>query len=174
MASYIAIPRDLSKVKTKVLFGLTKRQLICFGSGALVGVPIFFLLRFLGLDISSAVMGMMIVMIPFFLLAMYEKNGQPLEKYLKMIIQAKLIRSKIRPYKTNNYYTCLLRQAAAEREVNRIVSEGHIRKKKPNTQTSAGFNAKGTKTGSGSDPKGGKQIKGTKNCAGIHTVHPNV
>ena len=90
MASYISIPRDLSKVKTKVFFNLTKRQLICFGAGAAVGLPVFFVIKLLfGADISSAVMGMMIIMLPFFLFAMYEKNGQPLEKILKQIINAR-------------------------------------------------------------------------------------
>ena len=131
MASYISIPRDLSKVKTKVFFNLTKRQLICFGAGAAVGLPVFFVIKLLfGADISSAVMGMMIIMLPFFLFAMYEKNGQPLEKLLKQIINAKFKRPKIRPYKTNNYYACLLRQASAEREVKRIVSKRHVQNKK--------------------------------------------
>lgn len=131
MASYISIPRDLSKVKTKVFFNLTKRQLICFGAGAAVGLPVFFVIKLLfGADISSAVMGMMIIMLPFFLFAMYEKNGQPLEKILKQIINARFKRPKIRPYKTNNYYACLLRQASAEREVKRIVSKRHVQNKK--------------------------------------------
>ena len=43
--AYVPVPKDLSKVKTKVAFNLTKRQLVCFGSGALIGVPLFFLLR---------------------------------------------------------------------------------------------------------------------------------
>ena len=38
-ASYISVPRDLTKVKSKVMFNLTKRQLICFGVAALIGVP---------------------------------------------------------------------------------------------------------------------------------------
>ena len=42
MAAYISVPRDLANVKTKVAFNLTKRQLICFGAAALVGVPLFF------------------------------------------------------------------------------------------------------------------------------------
>ena len=42
---YIPVPKDLTKVKSKVLFNLTKRQLVCFGGGALVGVPLFFLLK---------------------------------------------------------------------------------------------------------------------------------
>lgn len=43
--AYVPVPKDLTKVKTKVMFNLTKRQLVCFGSGALLGVPLFFLLR---------------------------------------------------------------------------------------------------------------------------------
>ena len=34
--AYVPVPKDLSKVKTKVAFNLTKRQLVCFGSGALI------------------------------------------------------------------------------------------------------------------------------------------
>ena len=36
--AYVPVPKDLTKVKTKVMFNLTKRQLICFGGGALLGV----------------------------------------------------------------------------------------------------------------------------------------
>jgi len=32
--AYVNVPKDLTKVKTKVLFNLTKRQLICFGRRA--------------------------------------------------------------------------------------------------------------------------------------------
>ncbi len=28
--AYVPVPKDLTKVKTKVMFNLTKRQLICF------------------------------------------------------------------------------------------------------------------------------------------------
>ena len=44
-ASYISVPRDLTKVKSKVMFNLTKRQLICFGMAVLIGVPSFFLMK---------------------------------------------------------------------------------------------------------------------------------
>ncbi|MEG0125758.1 MAG: PrgI family protein, partial [Clostridia bacterium] len=43
--AYVPVPKDLTKVKSKVMFNLTKRQIICFGGGALIGVPLFFLLR---------------------------------------------------------------------------------------------------------------------------------
>ena len=61
------------------MFNLTKRQLICFGSGAAIGVTLFFLLKS-QIAVSGAAICMVLVMLPFFLLAMYEKNGQPLGK----------------------------------------------------------------------------------------------
>ena len=119
-ASYISVPRDLTKVKSKVMFNLTKRQLICFGLAALIGVPSFFLLKTV-VKVNTAVMGMMVIMMPFFFLAMYEKNGQPLEVILSHMIQAIFKRPKIRPYMTDNYYAALMRQAKAEKEVENIV-----------------------------------------------------
>ena len=109
MASYISVPRDLSKVKTKVFMNLTKRQILCFGAGALIGVPVFFLLKSSG-NLSLAALGMMAVMLPLFFLAMYEKDGQPLEKIAQHFIRAKIIRPQVRPYRTNNYYAALIRQ----------------------------------------------------------------
>ena len=127
-ASYISVPRDLTKVKSKVMFNLTKRQLICFGLAALVGVPSFFLLK-LAFSISTSVMIMMVIMMPFFFLAMYEKHGQPLEVFLKHFIQANFVRPKTRPYKTDNYYAALVRQAKAEEEVEKIVRISKEREK---------------------------------------------
>ena len=119
-ASYISVPRDLTKVKSKVMFNLTKRQLICFGMAALIGVPSFFLLKTV-VTVNTAVMGMMVIMMPFFFMAMYERNGQTLEVILNHMIQALFIRPKICPYRTDNYYAALMRQAEAEREVEKIV-----------------------------------------------------
>ena len=120
MAAFISVPRDLSKVKTKVFMNLTKRQLLCFGAGALIGVPLFFVLRSTG-NISFAAMGMIVVMMPMFFLAMYEKDGQPLEVVAKHFYESRFKRPKVRPYKTNNYYAAVMRQYQAEKEVERIV-----------------------------------------------------
>ena len=87
---YVPVPKDLSKVKSKVFFNLTKRQIICFGSGALVGIPLFFMLR-QPFGSSTATLLMIISMMPFFLLAMYEKSGQTLESYLQQIIRQRLL-----------------------------------------------------------------------------------
>ncbi|MBR5109978.1 MAG: PrgI family protein [Clostridia bacterium] len=118
--AYVTIPKDLSQVKTKFLFNLTKRQVICFGCGILVGLPLFFILRGV-MPASAAALIMIVVMMPFFLFAMYERNGEPLEKVLRHIYDAKFKRSKQRPYKTNNFYTVLTRQAKLDKEVRAIV-----------------------------------------------------
>ena len=77
-----------------------------------------------------AAMGMMVLMMPFFFLAMYEKHGQPLEVFLGHFIRSNFIRPKVRPYKTDNYYSALIRQAQVEEEVDRIVRISEERKKK--------------------------------------------
>jgi hypothetical protein len=115
-ASYISVPRDLTKVKSKVMFNLTKRQLICFGVAALLGVPSFFLIKQIAAT-SAAAIGMMVIMMPFFFLAMYEKNGQHLEVILGHLIEATFVRPKERPYKTNNYYDVLHRCEVANEEI---------------------------------------------------------
>ena len=119
--AYVPIPKDLNTVKSKVMFNLTKRQLLCFGGGALVGVPLFFLLRSYGSSVATICM--IVVMLPFFLLAMYEKNGQPLEKVAWNMIQVCFLRPKQRPYETNNFYAALERQDALDKEVCRIVNK---------------------------------------------------
>ena len=118
--AYVPVPKDLTKVKTKVMFNLTKRQLVCFGAGALIGVPLFFLLR-TPLGLSPAAIVMVISMLPAFLLAMYEKNGQPLEKVIGNIIQVCFTRPRKRPYVTNNFYAAVERQYQLDKEVSRIV-----------------------------------------------------
>lgn len=118
--AYVSVPKDLTKVKSKVLLGLTKRQLVCFGSAALVGVPLFFLSKG-SLGVTAAALCMIFVMLPFFLFAMYEKGGQTLEAILGNLIQNKFIRPKERVYRTNNLYSALIRQAELEKEVQTIV-----------------------------------------------------
>lgn len=111
------------------MFNLTKRQLICFGLGIVIGLPIFFLTKS-ALGTSVSAMLMIIVMLPCFMLALYEKHGQPLEKVLKNIIDVCFLRPKERPYMTNNFYDCLHRQEELEKEVTNIVHK----KSKPRGQ----------------------------------------
>lgn len=101
--AYVNVPNDLSKIKTKLAFNLTKRQLICFGAAAAAGVPLYLLTRG-ALGNSAALLLMLAVMLPAFLLAMYERDGLPLEKVLYHIIRAKYLRPGVRLYRTENIY----------------------------------------------------------------------
>ena len=106
---YVNVPNDLSKIKTKLAFNLTKRQLVCFGIAAAVGIPSYLLARS-AIGNTAAMFLMMAVALPAFLLAMYEKDGLPFEKVIRNIIRVKFTRPGIRPYRTKNIYAPFARK----------------------------------------------------------------
>ena len=113
--AYVQVPKDLTRVKTKVMFNLTKRQLICFTLAGIVGIPFYLLTRHtLGSTLSACMM--IVLVLPFFLFAMYEKDGRPLEKVLMNIIQMKFQRPGIRPYKTENFYSAIQKEIYEKEE----------------------------------------------------------
>ena len=113
--AYVQVPKDLTRVKTKIMFNLTKRQLIGFGLAVAVGVPFYLLTRKpLGPTISASFM--VILVLPFFFFAMYEKDGRPLEKILMNMIRQKMKYPVIRPYRTNNMYR-VIQNEIYEKEV---------------------------------------------------------
>lgn len=118
--AYVSIPKDLSRVKSKSLFNLTKRQVVCFGLGALTGVPAFFLAKD-ALGVSPSVLLMMLLMLPFFLLAMFERHGQPLEVLIRHFIQARFVRPRIRVWQNDNFYQTIERSIRNQQEVQKIL-----------------------------------------------------
>ena len=127
--AYVPVPKDFSKIKTKLALNLTKRQIICFSLAGICGVPVYLLTKAgLGTDVAATLM--IIVMLPFFFFAMYEKDGQPLEVVVEHFIQTKFVRPKVRPYQTDNYYDALMRQYKLEKEVERIVFQKEAAGKK--------------------------------------------
>ena len=129
--AYVTVPKDLTHVKSKVVFGLTKRQLICFGGALLVGVPLYFLTRDY-LSTSAAALLMVFIMLPGFLLAMYERHGQPLEVVVMQMIQCCFLRPKERPYQTNNAYAALMRPHQMAPDVKAIVQNRHPNRTRKN------------------------------------------
>lgn len=102
---YVPVPKDLTKVKTKVAFGLTKRQIVCFSLAGAAGLPVYFLTK--GTIGNTAALLLMIgLMMPFFFFAMYEKDGQSAEKIMKNWLRYKMW-PKNRPYRTENLYRTL-------------------------------------------------------------------
>lgn len=100
---YVSCPKDLTKVKSKLFAGLTKRQLVCFSIGAVVGLPVFFLTRNV-VGNSTAMLLMMALAAPSFILAMYERDGMPAEKILRNMLRSCWFFPVKRPYKTENIY----------------------------------------------------------------------
>lgn len=116
MAISVAVPKDLSGIKTKVAMNLTKRQLICFGSAAVVGIPFYLVTKgVLGTQASALIM--VALMLPFFFLAMYEKDGFPAEKILYFMLRQKVFTPGIRPYKSENLYKKLEERERLKKEV---------------------------------------------------------
>jgi hypothetical protein len=103
------------------MFNLTKRQLICFSLAAVVGLP-FYLLTKGVIGTTMAATFMILIMLPFFLFAMYEKDGRPLEKILMNMIQMKFQRPGVRPYRTDNFYAAIQKEIY-EKEVLGIGNE---------------------------------------------------
>jgi hypothetical protein len=109
--AYTQIPKDLTKIKSKIFLGMTARQAVCFGSAALIGVPVFFATRE-ALGNSTSVLLMMVLMLPAFFVAMYEKDGQPAERILLNILRSKWFFPAKRPYKTENFYSVIEKEGS--------------------------------------------------------------
>lgn len=124
---YVTIPKDLSRIKNKLVFNLTKRQLISFSLAGGIGIPFYLFSRSaIGGDIAAFLM--IALMLPFMAFGVYEKDGQPLEKILYHMIRARFLLPRIRVYQTDNLYSALERQAKIDKEVMGIVYHKQKRK----------------------------------------------
>ena len=103
--AFVSVPKDLNKVKTKLALNLTKRQLICFGLAAVIGIPTYLFTR-AGIGNMGAMLLMIVLMLPFFFFAMYERDGQPAEQIVKHMLRHRFWPGA-RPYKTENLYLYL-------------------------------------------------------------------
>lgn len=100
--AYVEVPKDLGEVKTKIIFGLTSRQLVHLLAGGLLGIGTYLIARN-KLGDSAASLLLMIVSGPVIVSGFYSKDGKTLMQYLKMILQDNLTPRK-RIYQTNNKY----------------------------------------------------------------------
>ena len=82
----VKIPKDLSLIKQKFIFGLTKRQAMCFGIGLAMGIPAFFIIKTVTSNITVAVIALGIFAFPGIACGLFTKNGMYLEEYLKLLI----------------------------------------------------------------------------------------
>lgn len=121
--------KDFSEVrKTIPGLNLTKRQIVGFVTGVIVGMPVFLVMRFvLGLDILASVMGLSIAAAPVVICILYKKNGMGMEKYLWYFYETHFVRNTDRPYITNNLYALQEEEEKLQKEVERIVFSGKTR-----------------------------------------------
>lgn len=121
---YVSVTKDLSAVKPKVVGNLTGRQIVFFVLGTVLGFTTYHAsARLLGKEVAGFVM--VIAVMPCFLFALYQKNGQPMEKLLKNYIETRLIRNKPRPYITENIYSDLLKNMECRTQIERLLESSN-------------------------------------------------
>ena len=103
MAHYVPIPKDLNDIKEKFIMGFTKRQVICFGIGLVLGAPVYFLTR-ASIGMSGAIFAMGAVAAPAILCGIYKKNG--VVKFMREYFT----RPRKRYYRTTNIFVSIERQ----------------------------------------------------------------
>ena len=104
----------MNDIKEKFIMGFTKRQVICFGIGLVLGAPVYFLTR-ASIGMSGAIFAMGAVAAPAILCGIYKKNGVFLEKHVKFMREY-FTRPRKRYYKATNIFVSIERQI----EYNRI------------------------------------------------------
>ena len=124
MAHYVQIPKDLNEIKEKFILGFTKRQVICFGIGLVLGAPVYFLTRNT-LGMSGAIFAMGAVAAPAILCGLYKKNGVFLEKKIRFMYEY-FTRPRKRYYRSTNIFMCIERHI----EYNRIKKKLEVAERK--------------------------------------------
>ena len=80
------------------------------------GIPFYIFTKgVIGTQASALIM--VALMLPFFFLAMYEKDGFPAEKILYFMLRQKILTPGIRPYKSENLYRQLEEKERMKKEV---------------------------------------------------------
>lgn len=135
--AYVPVPKDLSKIKTKLAFNLTKRQLICFSAAAVTGIPTYLFTR-AHIGNSPALLLMIGLMLPFFFFAMYERDGLPFEKVLRNFIRARFLWPRVRPYQPKNFYAVLSGFDKEAKPIDPKTGKAAHRRTAPSAQTKKG------------------------------------
>ena len=128
--AYVNMTKDFSEMrKTLPGLNLTKRQVIAFAAGLLIGVPVYLVMHLaLGLDITTSLIGLCIATAPIAVCLMYKRNGMGIEKYIKFFYETHFVRNTDRPYQTNNLYVLQEEEKKLEKEVERILFAGKPKK----------------------------------------------
>lgn len=95
----VSIPKELKTIKSKLFFGLTKRQLIGFSIALAISLPVFFLLKSFSLDI--ALYGLFFTACPAIFATIFTKDGMPAETWIKLYLEFKYLNPQKRYFKVS-------------------------------------------------------------------------
>ncbi|EOO22697.1 PrgI family protein [Bacillus cereus] len=95
----VSIPKELKNIKSKLFFGLTKRQLIGFSVALALGLPVFFLLKSFSLD--AALYGLFFTASPVIFATIFTKDGMPAETWIKLYLEYKYLNPQKRYFKVS-------------------------------------------------------------------------
>lgn len=95
----VPIPKELKTIKSKLFFGLTKRQLIGFGIALCLGLPVFFMLKSFSLDL--AMYGLFLTAVPIIFGTIFIKDGMPAEAWIKVFIEYKYLNAQKRYFRVS-------------------------------------------------------------------------
>jgi hypothetical protein len=130
--AYVSVPRDMTVVKSRLLLGLTTRQVVCFGIAAAVGIPTFALVN-RAAGSSVAMLCLILAAFPAMVFAVYEKDGVSAEKMLLYMLRARLFFPAIRPYKVENMYVYIQKEGYLARKAEKTVGTRPTPAIKPKT-----------------------------------------
>jgi len=118
----VSIPKELKTIKSKLFFGLTKRQLIGFTIALAISLPVFFLLKSFSLDV--ALYGIFFTACPVIFATIFTKDGMPAETWIKLYLEYKYLNPQKRYFKVSK------RNAKVAAERNMMNEKRKVRKTK--------------------------------------------
>ena len=113
---HVDMVKDPTRVKSRFIGSFTKRQVVCYGIAALIGIP-FYLLTKDVIGKETAALFMAMLMFPSIMASIYEKDGLPAEKYAARFVQWRFLRPMKRIYKKENRFERMERRKLMEMEV---------------------------------------------------------
>jgi hypothetical protein len=100
MAISVPVPKEITEYEEKILFGLSRRKLLCFLSAAALGTGTCLLCtKAAGLTTETAGYLAIAEALPLMALGFIRPAGMPAEQYLALLIRHKTGRSQL-PYET--------------------------------------------------------------------------
>lgn len=100
MAIEVPVRKEIASFESRPAFGMTARQLVCFGAALPLGIGSYVLFsRLMSTNAASTIT--IFILLPIFAFGLFKKDGYTLEKYLR-IVWAHRFTSQKHFYKTEN------------------------------------------------------------------------